>query len=283
MATTPKDILYIEIDDEITAIIDKVRSSDGRIVALVLPKRATVLQSIVNIKLLKRSAENAKKHIVLITSEASLLPLAGAVGMHVASSLQSKPAIPQVGDAVIPPAGDTDEDFSVEDAADKPIGQLAGVGAAGVATSRATGEPETIELDNETAPTGHSGGALGAGAAASAAKKAKKDRKLAIPDFNKFRLGLIAGGGLLVGLLVFFYFAVFVLPAATITIETDSSDIRTNASLKLDPAATAVDVEDNVIPAKTEQKSQTGAQQVFHPERGLVLGGKHLSRNLQLN
>src|SRR3546814_1310977 len=42
---------------EITSIIDKVRAGDGRIVALVLPKRATVLQSIVNMKLLKRSEE----------------------------------------------------------------------------------------------------------------------------------------------------------------------------------------------------------------------------------
>src|SRR5687767_6301854 len=89
-----KDVIYIDIDDEITTIIDKVRSSHDRIVALVLPKRAAVFQSIVNMKLLKRTADDAKKHLVLITSEAGLLPLAGAVGVHVAKSLQSKPEIP---------------------------------------------------------------------------------------------------------------------------------------------------------------------------------------------
>src|SRR6266545_779348 len=89
-----KDVIYIDIDDEITAIIDKVRGSGEKIVALVLPKRATVLQSIVNMKLLKRTADEAKKHLVLITGEAGLLPLAGSVGLHVAKTLQSRPEIP---------------------------------------------------------------------------------------------------------------------------------------------------------------------------------------------
>lgn len=262
MATTPKDIIYIDVDDEITAIIDKLRSSDGRIVALVLPKRATVLQSIVNMKLLKRTADAAKKHVVLITAEASLLPLAGAVGMHVASSLQSKPVIP-TGVPSADSATDANDDFNVDEAADKPIGSLAGAGAAGAATGAAASraaDTETIELDNDTAAA-----AAGAGLAAGAGKagaKAKKDKKLAIPDFNKFRLALIAGGVLFVGLLIFLYFAVFVLPKATVTIATDSSDIRTNATVTLSPGADELDLAEGIVPAKTEQKQQTGAQQV---------------------
>src|SRR5438270_1969810 len=94
MANNSKDVIYIDIDDEITSIIDKVQSSDAKILALVLPKRAAVFQSIVNMKLLKRAADSAKKNLVLITSEAGLLPLAGAAGVHVAKSLTSKPEIP---------------------------------------------------------------------------------------------------------------------------------------------------------------------------------------------
>ena len=66
MADAKKDTLYIDVDDEITVIIDKVRSSDGKIVALVLPKRAATLQSVVNLKLLKKTAQSAKKNLVLI-------------------------------------------------------------------------------------------------------------------------------------------------------------------------------------------------------------------------
>lgn len=267
MATLPKDIIYIDVDDEITAIIDKLRSSDGKIVALVLPKRATVLQSIVNMKLLKRTADTAKKHVVLITAEAGLLPLAGAIGIHVASSLQSKPVIPAAATATATgPSGD--EDFSVDDAADKPIGALAGGavagGLAGAAASRAS-DTETIELDNGAPDPAAGAGVAAAGGiagAAAAGGKPKKDKKLAIPDFNKFRLGLIAGGALLVGLMVFFYFAAFVMPRAAIVIETDSSDIRTNETVTLAPGADELDLADKVIPAKTEQKQQTGAQQV---------------------
>src|SRR5271167_1728770 len=99
MSDSQKDTIYIDIDDEITSIIDKVRSAQHRIVALVLPKRATMLQSSVNMKLLKKAAEDGKKRLVLITSEAGLLPLAGSIGLHVAKTLQSKPEIPDAPDS----------------------------------------------------------------------------------------------------------------------------------------------------------------------------------------
>src|SRR5487761_291507 len=89
-----KDVVYIDVDDEITGVIDKVTSSSAKVVALVLPKRATVFQSIVNMKLLKKRADAAKKNIVLISSEPGLMPLAGTAGLYVASTLQSKPEIP---------------------------------------------------------------------------------------------------------------------------------------------------------------------------------------------
>ena len=94
MTTNDKDTIYIDIDDEITGIIDKFNASSGKVVALVLPKRAAVLQSIVNMKLLKRAADQSKKNLVLVTTEASLMPLAGAVGVNVAKTLTSKPEVP---------------------------------------------------------------------------------------------------------------------------------------------------------------------------------------------
>ena len=43
-----KQVIYVDVDDEITAIIDKMNSADAKVVALVLPKRASVFQSVVN-------------------------------------------------------------------------------------------------------------------------------------------------------------------------------------------------------------------------------------------
>src|ERR1043166_9752856 len=93
-AKPAKDVIYLDVDDEITAIIDKIEAAKEKIVALVLPKRFATLQSVVNMRLLKRNADKAAKNVVLITSEAALLPLAGAAGLHVAKNRQSKPAIP---------------------------------------------------------------------------------------------------------------------------------------------------------------------------------------------
>jgi hypothetical protein len=113
--SSQKDVIYVDVDDEITAIIDKLHSSSSKIVALVLPKRAAVMQSIVNMKLLKRTATESKKNVVLITSEASLLPLAGIAGLHVAPSLQSKPEVPEVG--AMP--GDSPIDVDVDSGSDE--------------------------------------------------------------------------------------------------------------------------------------------------------------------
>jgi len=263
MANNSKDVIYIDIDDEITSVIDKVQSSDAKILALVLPKRAAVFQSIVNMKLLKRAADEAKKRLVLITTGAGLLPLAGAVGLHVAKTLQSKPEVPAgpdiagVDDEL--PAEELDEptEVTAENAGDRPIGELAGAGAAApLATDDAM---ETVELPDEEAADD---AASSTSSSAPLPLAAKKDKKLAIPNFERFRLWLALAGLLLIAFIVFLYFAVAVLPKATITIKTDSSNINTSATLILDTTATTFDPAANVVPAKQVKEDKTSTQQV---------------------
>ncbi len=149
--TNSKETIYIDVDDEITAIIDKLQNAKGNIVALVLPKRATVMQSVVNMKLLKRTAQQAGKNLVLVTNEASLLPLAGLVGMHVAETPSSKPTIPTAPDqpsdepesvdeplSIADNSGIPEADFDSDAVADTPIGELAGVPAAPRESARTT-------------------------------------------------------------------------------------------------------------------------------------------------
>ncbi len=273
-----KDTIYIDVDDEITMIIEKLQNSPQRIVALVLPKRASVLQSVVNMKLLKRTADNAKKHVVLITSEAGLLPLAGAVGLHVANSLQSKPAVPVAPDGVQASDDSVDnidedsaqvvDDFDAGSAANQPIGQLAG----GPAGPGDYSEPETIQMDDddESGVGGAASSALGAAAGAVGGKGQNskgqsnkgKNKKLKIPNFNKFRLILILGVTLLVVLIGGFFYANTALSKATITLKTNSSDVATKANLTLDPGAAELDLETGTVPAKIASKQLLGTQQV---------------------
>ncbi len=245
MVDSKKDTIYIDVDDEITGIIDKVRSSKEKIVALVLPKRATVFHSIVNMKLLKRTAEDTKKRVVLITSETGVLPLAGAVGLHVAKTLQSQPAVPSA-----PTTAEKPVDVSESDASDAPLDKSAPVGA--LAGLPPNDEDETIEVDNAEDTT----------KAATTAKAAKKNKKLRIPNFDKFRVRLFLGAAALVLLIVGWIFAVMVLPKAKITIKTDSTDVNSNLTYTASPKAKELQKDTGIVPAETKTLNKTDATQV---------------------
>ena len=51
-----KETLCIDAADEITTVIEKIQGSDAKVLALVLPKRASAFQSIVNLRLVKRAS-----------------------------------------------------------------------------------------------------------------------------------------------------------------------------------------------------------------------------------
>ncbi len=262
--TNGKETIYVDVDDEITSIIDKVQNAKSKVVALVLPKRATVLQSIVNMKLLKRTADNAEKNLVLVTSEAGLMPLAGAVGLHVASSPTSKPNIPTA------PAGPDDEpedideplkivdgtdtksdDFDPATAGSKTVGELAGLPKSTAGKTPASDVDDSIDMtddDESTEPD-------------APLPKPKKNSKLRVPNFDSFRKRLALGIVGAVLLVVAWIYAFIVLPHATITIKTDSSTITTNLNLTLDAAAKTLDAGNGIVPATPLSQQKTSSQQ----------------------
>lgn len=261
-----KDTVYVDIDDEITSIIDKIEAAKHKIIALVLPKRATSLQSIVNMRLLKRSAEKAGKNVVLITNEPSLLPLAGAVGMYVAKNLQSKPEIPSPPNSYVQePETDGEPDDEIDETAkidyNKPIGELA-------AASELDDSP--IDLDDEVETD----------AAALAAPAVKKNKKLKVPNFEKFRLLLVGGVALVLGLVVFAIFAIFILPKAEITVKTASEPVSADFTLTTSDTATGLDGEKGIIPASVKTTDQASAQQV--PATGQKNNGTKATGSVRL-
>lgn len=266
MASPDKDTIYIDIDDEITGIIDKMQASNGKVVALVLPKRAAVFQSIVNMKLLKRAADSSKKNLVLITSEAGLLPLAGAAGVFVAKTLNSKPEIPagpQLNDEDESVGEDdelTPEEVTAQNAGDVPVGELAGAAAVGAIAANKLGkdEVETVELDNDlpTEPTPSSGGSK-----TFEPPKAKKDKKLKVPNFERFRLLLILGGMLLVVLIAGSIYAFKYMPKATVNITTNAVSVDVNQPITLSTTAKKLDIKTSTLPAKLQSSQKTYTQQ----------------------
>ncbi len=82
--------LYLEVDEDITSAIDKLSKAPTGPVQIVVPKRSTMLQSIINLKLLKKAADASDKQLVLVTGDHIASELAARVGLAVAPSVGAK-------------------------------------------------------------------------------------------------------------------------------------------------------------------------------------------------
>lgn len=92
--------IYVETSDEITTVIERLKSSSSRELALVVPKGAILLQSLVNLKLALRAAAEVHKEITLVTTDKIGRNLAAQLGITTVSSLEQ--------------AGETEEPASEE-------------------------------------------------------------------------------------------------------------------------------------------------------------------------
>ena len=231
-----KDVIYIDVEDDITAIISKVKSSKEKIVALVPPKRVGVLQSAVNLRLLQRTATQSDKRIVLITNNQALAALSAAASIPVAKNLQSKPELAEI------PVLDIDDGEDVIDGSHLPIGDI----AKAVDRDEGMDDEELIDgidiNDSEDADTTKS-----KSKPKPIKKAAGKGKK--VPNFNSFRKKLfigIAAGVVLIGALVWaFVFA----PAATVIITARTTTVPVSGVVTL---GTTTDAEVGTIKATTQ-------------------------------
>ena len=72
---------YIENDEEIISVIGRLRRSSAEENYFVFPKRALVLQSIVNLRLFQREADKLGKKIVIVTQDDAGMLLAQKAGL----------------------------------------------------------------------------------------------------------------------------------------------------------------------------------------------------------
>ena len=237
-----KDVIYVDVDDDITAIITKVKESKESIVALVPPKRIGVLQSVVNLRILMRVSKVAGKRLVLISNDQSLLALASAVQMPVAKNLQSKPTIPSI------PALKSDDDDDIIDGSQLPVGDHADS-----VQRKRDAVVSSINIDDDVSDKATDTKYAKPPREGDAPKRPSKLQK--VPNFNKFRKKLIIIGGLLIALIAFLIWAIWFAPQATVVIsaQTHSESVNTSVTLASDANT---DTDKGVIRATMMQEKQ---------------------------
>jgi hypothetical protein len=80
-------IIYLDIDDEITSAAARVRSTDARRVALVLPYGSRVATSRINFRLLSRDALVNEKQLAVVAADPTTRALAASAGLPVFGSV----------------------------------------------------------------------------------------------------------------------------------------------------------------------------------------------------
>jgi hypothetical protein len=269
-----KDVIYIDVDDDVTAIIGKIKKAKEKIVAIVPPKRTGTLQSAVNLRLLDRMAKHDKKQLVLITNNPALIALAASSLIPVAKNLQTKPEIAEIAAIAV------DDGDDIIDGADLPIGDHAGSlkikdstrpGGAGLRSDAI----DSIDVDGESSTD--SPPILAAATYGASKFSGSPKSNIKIPNFDRFRKRLffgIGGGILLIALLIWmFVFA----PAATIIVTAATTPTPISSTIKLGGTA-ATDFKTGVVKSVMQQEKKdetiafdaTGTKDLGTPATGTV-------------
>lgn len=247
-----KDVIYIDVDDDVTAIIGKIKNAKEKIVALVPPKRAGALQSAVNLRLLERMAKTDKKQLVLITNNQALVGLAANASIPVAKNLQSKPELAEV------PALIVDDGDDIIDGADLPVGDHAATVKVKDSTRPTATDDRSDAIDATDLNIDGEDVAVGAAAVAASTRKAVKTatksgkNRPKIPNFDSFRKKLFFGVGAGVALIALLIWMFVFAPAATVIITASTTPTPVSASIKLGGTA-ATNYQQGIVSSVSKQ------------------------------
>lgn len=269
-----RSLIYLDTDDDITAIISKVKASNSKEIALAPPKRFGALQSVVNLKLLLRVARNGRKKISLVTTDKALINLAAGLGIPVAKNINSSPVVPNIKvdddvsdviDGSDLSIGELDEAYSDTDKAKEDKSMSAVVDA--IETEDKINNDLNANGINDDEEDGSKNNN----------KKAKRAKGRGIPDFASFRKKLLIGLALLLLLGGGSVWAFIFAPHANILIKSKTTALDTKGSLNLIPSGD-VNFDTGTLVANIKQKKlnestnfeATGTKEVGERAKGVV-------------
>jgi hypothetical protein len=224
-----KDVIYIEPEDDITDIINRIKTAKQKVVALVPPKKLGVLRSAVNVKLIAKTAKASDKAVVIITTDTSLIKMSAMAGLPISKNLNSRPILPsefinrkkaeKKTEEVTPEtveAGENAEEKTESTEAE------AGEESAEVAGAAVKAKKDDVEIDSDEIDD------------AEKDKKKKKDNKVSkIPNFDKYRKWIIIGATVFMLLIVFLVWALVIAPFVKISVKLRASSYQISENVTL--------------------------------------------------
>jgi len=236
---TEHEPIYIDADEEITAVIDKLKEAPGPTVLFVVPKGASLLQSVVNLKLLKKEADDRGKNVALVTGDQVGRNLATQVGILVYQDTEMKEVVP----TPLRPDRPSTDDVVELDMSEREKE------ASRVAVHHYKGEPS------------------------SPARSSRPTDIVSVPGRSKKRIiaGLLLFIVALAGLLVFY-------PKTTIVLGVKSEPFNSSIELTLDKNVTEANKNSSLLPGtdltlekeKVTTAQATGKRTVGEKARGMV-------------
>jgi len=240
---------YLEPEEELFSIIDKIKRTREDDVVLVVPSGLSTLRSIINLRILKEEAISSGKNISVITSDPLIKKLAQQSGLRVSekeptekNKYEIKPRVKKIADIIRPVQKEPLEIV-------EPI-QIKG---------EAEAEPEIEpikELEKEI-------------------KEIREER----PRFRFFTRKRLIGFVVVICLLVLGLLAYFVLPRAQIVINPRKEAIKFEAEISANKNVNAVNFTDSVIPGQlfqletedTKKFPTTGEKEVSEKAKGTMI------------
>lgn len=249
-----KEVIYLEAEDDITDILTKLQQAEQKLVALVPPKKSSILRSSVNMKLVARVAKECDKIVVIVTQDPAVVKMAMSARIPVAKTLQSRPVIPTEANVRAAEAADVVDEIDETDLKGKKSrdksesastngqeielgGELEAedakttsgmpLGDADLASSkRSDKSANTIDLSDEDLEKAASKGQKGQKSGLKSrltGNKSTKNPSESNNFFEKYRKWIMIGAPIALVLILVLVWAFVFAPSATITVAISSS------------------------------------------------------------
>lgn len=266
-----RDTIYVDTEDDITSIIEKVKKSENSVVALVPPKRIGALQSVVNLKLLMQSAKSHRKKVAIVTTDPAMTSLAAGLKIPIAKNLTEQAQI-------LESPSDIDDMDDVIDGRNVAIGELSRMSSTEKIARRDDREDKEISAAVASIETDDRVKNDRDGDGEDDAEQKKLSKKKKIPNFNRFRKILLIGGGAAALLIAFLVWAIVFAPNGTITITTKTTAVSIDETVKLQ-ASSATNIDQNIIQPVVKQKKEsepmsfdaTGEKEIGEKAKGEII------------